>query len=86
MFTQKAPTLGNQYDDDLALRRYLRQALPPEMLSEIELSLREMGELAGGALYRQQLGQAVSPAEAFSLSAKFLTWQSRLRTSNLCLP
>ncbi|MEK7689729.1 MAG: acyl-CoA dehydrogenase family protein, partial [Bdellovibrionota bacterium] len=60
-------TLGNQYDDDLALRRYLRQALPPEMLSEIELSLREMGELAGGALYRQQM-------EELDLEPKLTQW------------
>ena len=50
-----APELGNQYDDDRVLRAYLARTLPPEMLREIEPSLREMGELAGGELYRLQL-------------------------------
>jgi acyl-CoA dehydrogenase len=54
-FNQSPPELGNQYEDDRVLRSCLRRALPPEVLSEIEPSLSEMGELAGGELYRMQL-------------------------------
>ncbi|HEU4322765.1 MAG TPA: acyl-CoA dehydrogenase family protein [Roseiflexaceae bacterium] len=54
-FNQPAPTLGNQYDDDRALRSYLRRVLPPELLAEAEPVLRELGALAGDQLYRTQL-------------------------------
>jgi acyl-CoA dehydrogenase len=54
-FRQEPPRLGNQYEQDHALRSYLRRALPPDVLGEVEPSLAEMGELAGGRLYRMQL-------------------------------
>jgi acyl-CoA dehydrogenase len=54
-FNQTPPALGNQYQDDRVLRSYLRRTLPPDMLREIEPSLAEMGELAGGELYALQL-------------------------------
>jgi hypothetical protein len=54
-FRQEPPRLGNQYETDRALRSYLKRALPPEVLSEIEPELTELGELAGGELYRMQL-------------------------------
>jgi acyl-CoA dehydrogenase len=54
-FQQTPPELGNQYEDDRVLRSYLARVLPGEMLREIENSLRQMGELAGGELYRMQL-------------------------------
>jgi alkylation response protein AidB-like acyl-CoA dehydrogenase len=54
-FVQPAPQLGNQYLDDRVLRSYLAHNLPREMLAEIEPALIEMGELAGGELYRMQL-------------------------------
>jgi alkylation response protein AidB-like acyl-CoA dehydrogenase len=54
-FNQPPPTLANQYDDDRVLRSYLRRILPPDVLSEVEPSLRTMGELAGGELYQMQL-------------------------------
>ena len=59
-FNQPAPQLGNQYDTDRVLRSYLRRQLPPEMLAEIEPSLREMGELAGGELYALQLADRLN--------------------------
>ncbi len=55
VFVQSPPELGNQYTTDPALRGLLRQALPPDVLGEIESSLIEMGELAGGELYRMQI-------------------------------
>jgi alkylation response protein AidB-like acyl-CoA dehydrogenase len=54
-FNQPPPQLGNQYDDDRALQQYLARVMPPEVLADVEGSLREMGELAGGELYQKQL-------------------------------
>ncbi|WP_437964789.1 acyl-CoA dehydrogenase family protein [Sorangium sp. So ce260] len=54
-FYQDPPSLGNQYDDDRVLRSYLARVLPREVAASITPSLREMGELAGGRLYRLQL-------------------------------
>lgn len=59
-FNQPAPQLGNQYDDDRVLRSYLKRTLPPDMLAEVEPSLREMGELAGGELYALQLADRLN--------------------------
>src|SRR5215211_5237357 len=59
-FRQEPPRLGNQYETDRALRSYLRRALPPEVLSEIEPGLTELGELAGGELYRMQLADRLN--------------------------
>lgn len=59
-FNQPPPVLGNQYEDDAVLRSFLRRSLPPDVLSEIEPSLREMGELAGGHLYRMQLADRLN--------------------------
>ncbi len=53
-FNQAPPELGNQYDDDRALRQYLARVLPPDVLADVEPSLRAMGELAGGELHRLQ--------------------------------
>jgi alkylation response protein AidB-like acyl-CoA dehydrogenase len=54
-FRQEPPRLGNQYEDDRALRSYLKRTLPPEVLRDVEPSLAELGEMAGGELYRMQL-------------------------------
>jgi acyl-CoA dehydrogenase len=54
-FNQAAPALGNQYRDDRVLCSYLKRQLPPDILVEIEPNLLQMGELAGGELYRLQL-------------------------------
>lgn len=54
-FNQQPPTLGNQYEDDRVLRSYLKRVLPEDVMHEIEASLSEMGELAGGSLYKMQL-------------------------------
>jgi acyl-CoA dehydrogenase len=59
-FRQSAPDLGNQYDDDRVLRSYLKRILPPEIHSEAEPSLREMGELTGGTLYQMQLADRLN--------------------------
>ena len=56
-FYQSPPELGNQYVADDVLKRYLRNTLPEDMLSRIEPELSEIGELAGGDLYRQSIAQ-----------------------------
>ncbi|HEV7587413.1 MAG TPA: acyl-CoA dehydrogenase family protein, partial [Longimicrobium sp.] len=53
-FIQTPPTLGNQYDDDAALRSLLSRVLPAEVLAEVEPSLREVGRLSA-ELYPAQL-------------------------------
>ena len=55
LFIQSPPVLGNQYRDDAFLQSYLQRQLPAAVLSEIEPELSQMGELAGGELYRLQL-------------------------------
>ncbi len=59
-FNQPPPELGNQYQQDALLQSYLRRVLPPEVFTEIESSLQEMGELAGGELYEQQLADRLN--------------------------
>jgi len=59
-FQQAAPALKNQYDDDRVLRSYLARVLPPDVLSDIEESLSEMGRLAGGELYELQLADRLN--------------------------
>jgi acyl-CoA dehydrogenase len=56
-FYQTPPELGNQYVGDDVLRRYLRNTLPADVLSRIEPELNDIGELAGGDLYRQSIEQ-----------------------------
>ena len=59
-FNQPAPQLGNQYADDRVLRSYLARVLPAGMLAAIEPELVELGELAGGELYRMQLADRLN--------------------------
>jgi acyl-CoA dehydrogenase len=49
-FFQDAPRLRDEWEDDLALRRYLERALPPEVHDEVVPSLAEMGHLAANEL------------------------------------
>ncbi|MGD9387556.1 MAG: acyl-CoA dehydrogenase family protein [Gammaproteobacteria bacterium] len=54
-FNQPPPQLGNQYDDDRVLRSLLARRFGGSVPAEVLAALREMGELAGGELYRAQL-------------------------------
>ncbi|HEY4369278.1 MAG TPA: acyl-CoA dehydrogenase family protein [Steroidobacteraceae bacterium] len=54
-FIQSPPRLGNQYQDDVFLRAYLRRKLPADVLRAIEDELVAMGQLAGRELYEFQL-------------------------------
>jgi acyl-CoA dehydrogenase len=49
-FFQSAPSLGNQYDEDVLLREYLARRLPEDVRRAVEPSLVEMGGLAVGRL------------------------------------
>jgi len=60
LFQQAPPALGNQYHDDRVLRSYLARVLPPDVLSDIEESLSEMGRLSGGELYELQLADRLN--------------------------
>jgi acyl-CoA dehydrogenase len=53
-FTQDPPRLGNQYDDDHALRSLLARLLPVDVFRDVEPSLREMGAISAD-LYPVQL-------------------------------
>ena len=66
---QAPPALGNQYNDDLVLRSYLRRSIPPDVLREIEPTLVEIGELAGGELYQMQLADRLN-------EPKFTQWDA----------
>src|SRR5688572_33405299 len=59
-FIQAPPELGNQYTRDRALRSHLARALPADVLAGIDAGLAEMGERAGGELYRAQLADRTS--------------------------
>ncbi|MCS6900856.1 MAG: acyl-CoA dehydrogenase family protein [Myxococcales bacterium] len=54
-FFQAPPSLANQYDDDRVLFGYLTRALPRDLHAAQTDELRELGEDAGGRLYRMQL-------------------------------
>jgi len=54
-FNQPPPQLANQYDDDRLLRSLLARRFGGQVPAPVVEALREMGELAGGELYRMQL-------------------------------
>lgn len=45
-YTDASPQLGNQYDDDIVLRSYLRWRLPGSVLTDVEPDLRRLGQRA----------------------------------------
>lgn len=53
-FCQDPPSLGNQFDDDRMFRSLMARRFG-DTLAEVAPRLREMGEIAGGELYRTQL-------------------------------
>jgi alkylation response protein AidB-like acyl-CoA dehydrogenase len=73
-FIQAPPELGNQYRRDRALRSHLARALPADVLAEIDAGLDEMGEQAGGELYRAQLADR----QAEPVLAQWDAWGNRV--------
>jgi acyl-CoA dehydrogenase len=59
LFCQTPPELGNQYHDDRAFRSLMARRFGGR-LPEVEGVLAEMGEMAGGSLYRLQLEDRLS--------------------------
>jgi acyl-CoA dehydrogenase len=49
-FFQDPPRLRDEWEDDLALRRYLERVVPAEVRAEVEPELAEMGRLAATQL------------------------------------
>ena len=54
-FFQAPPELENTYASDDVLQRYLRNALPPDVLSRIEPELKDIGEIAAKELWPMSL-------------------------------
>lgn len=54
-FNQTPPQLANQYDDDRILRSMLARRFGGAVPATVTEALRELGDLAGGELYRMQL-------------------------------
>lgn len=75
-FNQPAPELGNQYDDDRILRSLLMRVLGPDVLRTIEPELRDLGDLAGGSLYRWQLEDRLNDPKL----TNFAPWGERIDT------
>ena len=59
-FNQPPPQLANQYDDDRVLRSLLARRFGGRVPPPVAEALREMGELAGGELYRMQLADRLN--------------------------
>ncbi len=68
-FFQTPPELGNQFTEDPLLQSYLERVLPEEMRGEISPGLRDLGELAGGDLYRQNVAERLD-------EPKLVTWDA----------
>jgi alkylation response protein AidB-like acyl-CoA dehydrogenase len=72
-FTQEPPSLGNQFDEDRAFRSLLSRILPPDVLADVEPSLREMGRLSA-ELYPAQLADRLSEPTL----TQFDAWGNRI--------
>ncbi len=59
-FFQTPPALGNQFTTDHLLRSYLERVVPEDVRRAIEPDLTELGDLAGGVLYRQLLAEGAN--------------------------
>ena len=59
-FTQTPPRLANQYRGDWLLRSWLRRALAPACVRDLEPELDELGGVCGGDLYSLQLADRLN--------------------------
>jgi len=74
-FFQTPPELGNQYQGDRVLRAYVARTFgDPAARAAVERELAEMGELAGGELYRMQLEDRENEPKLVSWDA----WGNRI--------
>lgn len=59
-FNQSPPQLDNQYTSDELLTAHIRSLFTGADLAHVEATLREMGELAAGELYRMSLADRMN--------------------------
>ncbi len=57
LFSQSPPELGNQYLQDRVLQSFLKRHLTPASQAHFTSELHQMGELAGGKLFDQQMAE-----------------------------
>lgn len=75
-FFQDAPRLRDEWEDDLALRRYVERALPADVRAEVEPELAEMGLLAATEL--KDLHDAIDTPEGEPTHVPFDAWGRRV--------
>jgi acyl-CoA dehydrogenase len=73
---QDPPRLRDEWEDDLALRRYLERVLPPDVRAEVEPSLAAMGHLAATEL--KDLSDAIDTPEGEPRHVPFDAWGNRV--------
>jgi acyl-CoA dehydrogenase len=75
-FFQDPPRLHDEWEDDHALRSYLRRVLPPDALETVTPSLAELGRLAAGELHELHL--AMDERHAEPRLVRFDPWGRRV--------
>jgi acyl-CoA dehydrogenase len=75
-FFQDAPRLRDEWEDDLALRRYVERVLPEDVRAEVEPSLAEMGYLAATEL--KDLSDRIDTPEGEPRHTPFDGWGRRV--------
>lgn len=75
-FFQDPPRLRDEWEDDVALRAYLRRALPPDVLTELTPALAEMGRLAANELH--ELHAELDRREHEPRLVRFDAWGRRI--------
>jgi acyl-CoA dehydrogenase len=75
-FFQDAPRLRDEWEDDLALRRYLERVLPDDVREDVTPSLAEMGLLAATEL--KDLADAIDTREGEPRHVPFDAWGNRI--------
>jgi acyl-CoA dehydrogenase len=75
-FFQDAPRLRDEWEDDLALQRYLERVLPADVRAEVTPSLAEMGLLAATEL--KDLADAIDTPEGQPRHVPFDAWGNRV--------
>jgi acyl-CoA dehydrogenase len=73
---QDAPRLRDEWEEDLALRRYLERVLPADVRAEVTPSLAELGLLAATEL--KDLADAIDTPEGEPRHVPFDAWGNRV--------
>jgi acyl-CoA dehydrogenase len=75
-FFQDPPRLRDEWEDDLALRRYLERVLPADVLADVTPSLAELGLLAATEL--KDLADTIDTPEGEPRHVPFDAWGNRV--------